>query len=199
MEEPFRKALEEFFKMQCDLFPEAYCYHQRSHFEWVRDVVLKLGEMEGLSDSECDQLEVAALFHDIGYRFGYNDHEERSAALIAEFLNNYGANPSFIGEVEQLILSTNRKRVPRNLSDQIIRDADISYLGTDKYGKEAPLLREEVRVTRGLQFSDREWLELNLAFFRSQDFLTDSAQKLFGSMRKVNEMNVAQQLLSLNG
>jgi HD superfamily phosphodiesterase len=63
--------------------------------------------MENLSSSDLVLLQVAAWFHDLGYLSSYIGHEESSAGMAQEFLEELQMPIDGIQRVMDLIAATN--------------------------------------------------------------------------------------------
>jgi predicted metal-dependent HD superfamily phosphohydrolase len=138
-----------------------YIYHNFNHTLRVVNGVRIIGGAEDLKNEEIETLILAALFHDIGYIQGPENHEQRSSMMARDFLlgNNYPEERA--DHVVKLIQVTAMGSEPETHSEKIMRDADCSHFAEKSYCALSELLREEWRLTMGKVFSDLEWALLN--------------------------------------
>ncbi|MBK8042013.1 MAG: HD domain-containing protein [Haliscomenobacter sp.] len=163
-----------------------YLFHDVAHTLSVRDAALKIGQKEGLSETEMEVLELAALFHDTGFVDKYLDHETASQRIAREFLESLAYPADRLNQVLQAIGSTRLAQSPSNLLEQTLRDADMSHLGSPHYAEYLKALRREWAVFLQQQYADPEWLRLNLEFLKGQVFYTPGAWAIFGAQRDEN-------------
>lgn len=151
-------------------------YHNLDHTLQVYKVALSLGKELNLSNEQLIQLGIAALFHDSGYYDNIDEHEKLGAANARRFLEEKKVEDSTIQEIEELILHTNIHSTPRNLLDEVIRDADLHYLGSHSYFQLAASLRNEWKHTRDKSYTDLEWTEQNIRFLSNHSYFTEVAK-----------------------
>lgn len=187
------RAAENAVRSILENLPKDFVFHDYSHCKQVQDAVIVIGRMEGLNAESLEILQVAALFHDTGYDLGSVGHELRGAEKAKEFLKAEGAT-AYIPIVKELILATQVDKAPDSLMAQVLCDADLSYLGTDLYYPRASLLRHEMFSSRNRSFTEIEWLNFNLEFFKKHHYLTSSARVLFGPKKDFNQLELDTQL-----
>ena len=113
---------------------------------------------------------IAVCFHDIMYLENPAQHEQEGAKLASSVLKELGAHSTDIELINTLILATDIKTPPKSTLEEIIKDADLHYLGTNRYQAESDLLRKEWELTKNLTYTDEEWRLLNIDFFKSHQF-----------------------------
>jgi len=173
--------------------PGVYRYHTIGHTREVTRQTIELAESEGMGADKILLLGIASLFHDTGYAFEYNHHEANSCSVYDLFCEEMKEASSIKEDVHALILSTKYESSPQNLEEKIMRDADLHYLGTDRYFAEAAALRSEWEFVLDQFYSEKEWVEINLFFMKSHLFFTQSAihkfeQKKSENLKKVQEL-----------
>lgn len=155
-----------------------YLYHNLRHTQRVVESTQELLNFYNLKDKENNTLVLAAWLHDTGYTKGTENHEEASCSIAKEFLESQGFDNGLIQNVSALIMATKRFYQPKNLSEEIIRDADSSHLGQKSYLETSELLREELAKLGIAEYSFKEWQEANVKMFRSEHrFYTDYAKE----------------------
>lgn len=166
--------------------PKEIVYHNIEHTKEVVDTANKIGKHSGLSESEIEILLIAAWFHDTGIINSYTDHEEKSASIAKDFLqqNNYPAKK--IEKVINLILATKMPQKPKTLSEKVICDADISHIGKKEFNTRSQLLRTEWETKLGKKTNDKDWLKNNIDFLSHSKFHTKYAKENFEEQRLKN-------------
>jgi len=172
-------------------------YHDVAHTDSVIKVALELANHYQLSPEEKELLEIACIFHDSGYVKVYTGHEEVSQEIAANFLQKHQYPADKIEVIKALIGATRLITPPTNLSEEIIKDADLNNLGTRKYMKTIANLRYEFATFLGKESSTKDWYNTNLQFIDSHDYYTDYAKQLFDKKKKSNRKKVKTALREL--
>lgn len=175
--------------------PEQQYFHNQAHIEQVVRAVEQLSGAAGLDAPERSALLIAAWFHDLGYAQGAMNHEERSAELARQFLEDQDAPAAFIHEVEAAILATRMPQQPNSRLQALMADADLSHLGGSDYWYFIGLLREELKVAQHKVMSDEEWLDFEIDFMEKHRFHTTEAETLFGR-RKLKHLKKLRKMKS---
>ena len=128
-------------------------------------------------------LKNAALFHDSGFLETYSDHEEISCEMARKWLPQFGYNKDQIEEICNLIMGTKIPQQPKDKLGEILCDADLYYLGTDKYFIGADKLYKELHEA-GLVKNREEWGNEEIKFVESHHYFTPTAQRKFNSRLK---------------
>ena len=118
-------------------------YHHREHTIVVVRAAMELAEHESLSDDQREVLKIAALFHDLGYLVDYHHHEQESARLARQYLEEHSADEELIEQITRVIMATCLSNEPEGLVEEILRDADTAHLSSETYPEQAELLRQE--------------------------------------------------------
>jgi len=166
--------------------PDSYSFHNTQHTLNVRSTVLQLAKAEGLSNEETEILEIAALFHDIGYTETYDGHEAAGAKIASDFLSKQNYPDEKIEQIKALIMSTKMGNTCSNLSQKILKDADMSHIGKKKYIRASKELRNEWKSILGKDIKDIDWSASNISFLKEHKFLTPSAKALFQKRKAKN-------------
>ncbi|WP_297695105.1 Pycsar system effector family protein [uncultured Eudoraea sp.] len=154
-----------------------YLYHNLRHTQRVVKSTLELLEAHKLADKQKEVLLLAAWLHDTGYTKGHEEHERNSCKIAKEFLEKEGYNKEGINQVQDCIMATQMIYEPKNLREQIIRDADASHFAQKSYLETCELLREELSLLDIANYSYKEWMEQNIKMFRiNHHYYTDYAK-----------------------
>ena len=166
---------------------ENYRFHDLGHTLAVRDAALKIAGASNLTEEDREVVELAALFHDVGYTKTYMGHESSSLELAADFLTLQNYPEEKRKEVLDCIAITNLEREPTTFKEKVIRDADLSNLGSTEFFQLLQELRYEWIVFKQEEYTDEEWHKLNHQFVKKHNFLTAAAQEIFGAQKKLNQ------------
>lgn len=180
-----------------EFIDDRYLYH---NFQHVRDVVeasRRLGQLHQLPYAELELLELAAWFHDTGFSEGAEDHEVRSARNAIRFLEKQQYAPDRIRKVESLILATKPHYEPIELLEELIRDADLSHLGSELYWDRSSRVRQELLMTRQNFMPEEEWVQFELDFMLRHHFHTEVARQLYGAIKQKNIKQLRKYQLSI--
>jgi hypothetical protein len=175
--------LEEFVMMKLDKgLPKNLYYHNIKHTIDVMVQVEIFGLGEGVTRDEILLLKTAALFHDIGFLIGYDDHELLSIKMTKDILPQFKYSEQQIQIITELIFATKFPPEPRNKLEMIICDADLDYLGRNDFIPTSQNLFREL-YERGKIHNIDEWNKLQYEFIRNHQYYTSTAK----NMRNVNK------------
>lgn len=148
-------------------------HHLQYHGAWhTRDVFRVSGELashHGLNRHDATILLTAALFHDTGFLSTYKMHEEASCVLADKILPDYGFNSAEINEIKVLIMATKVPQSPHNFLSELLCDADLDYLGGDRYDEIAQMLYHEF-IDQGIVDSELGWFRMQVKFLESHTY-----------------------------
>ncbi len=165
-------------RLEKELSPSV-CYHSVAHTLYVFSVSSGLCKMENIEGNRKKLVLAAALLHDLGYLYRYEDNEKLCAQKIEQIIPEFGYSHEEIRFISDLILATRMPQRPGNIFAKILCDADLSYSGMPCYMIVSKLIRKELEDMAGQKYSDSEWVDLQKKFLSNQRFFTKSARKLF--------------------
>lgn len=192
----YQKAEKHILKILNENLPKNLYYHSIDHVYDVVDAVERLAVMENVLDEDLFLLKTAALFHDAGFIEKYENNEAIGAAMAEEILQQFGYSSGQIEKIKSLIMATHLDHEPKNKLEEIIKDADLDYLGRDDFHHIADKLKKEL-MERNYIKSDKEWDELQVKFLKKHKYYTDSAIKL-RQEKKLKHLNEIIERLSKN-
>lgn len=172
-----------------------FVYHNVAHTQRVVNKCIELAEKSKLTETEKQQLILAAWFHDTGFIKTIKNHEAESAKIAEDFLTSHKADAKDIEVISKIIMVTEMNKKPSSEQDCIIKDADSSHMASKNYDRYAALLEKEWELTLGKKVSKQQWLEENIDFFTTHSYHTETALKNWQG-RKGN--NLAMLLKELN-
>lgn len=165
----------------------AYAYHTADHTRQVVAAAEEIGREIGLTESEIRLVKVAAWFHDLGYLRKYQEHESESIKLAQDFLTRQEAvTPAQRERITQLIDATRLDQEPRNVLEQVLKDADLYNLALPDALENSEKIREEWKVFCNREFTDEEWDDFNYKFFKDYEYYTPYAQQTLGPRKSEN-------------
>jgi len=191
------KAESEVKKLFKEKVDKGYTYHNIQHTMKVFEAVKEIATESGLSESQIIDLQLAALFHDTGFTDGPAGHEERSASIARTYLSGNGITEERIKTIEGLILSTKKYTSPKDISQEIMRDADLSGLADPLYQIESKALKDELGFTKGQPLTDVEWHTMNYQFIKDHKYHTEAAKKMYDKGKKTN-LKAIKKILKAN-
>ncbi len=148
---------------------------------------------------ETRALELAALFHDVGYLANYENHESEGNRIFLTFAQNHGLASDLQHLVTQLIDST--KKTHRNFSNplaKIMHDIDRAAMGMPGFIEQGLKLRKEWEHLKGLETNDREWFEFQVQYLEKTTFKTGYGVSTYNTQRIENLQNLKSLLAEMN-
>jgi len=115
--------------------------------------------------------------------------------IATEFLGSKNISEKRIQEIAALILATEMKYVPQNISEEIIKDADCAHLASKNFLDIISLLRKEWELSANKIYTHAEWIDLNITFLtQKHNFYSGFALR---NWSKGKEKNLAKLLKNL--
>jgi len=182
-------------KLSRELKPTLY-YHNKQHTLDVVSSVQTLAISEEVDQEEFIIVVAAALFHDTGFIWSYNENETHACKFAEVELARLGFAKEHIDQVSSLIMATAMPQRPRNRLEMILCDADLDYLGREDFFFTALRLHREWSENIGKKIPFRVWYEKQRDFMKSHQYFTQSAQKLRDE-RKMKNLSQVAELLDL--
>ncbi|MHA2030252.1 MAG: HD domain-containing protein [Candidatus Kariarchaeaceae archaeon] len=174
--------------------PKWAVYHNLQHTIETVNACLEIGKGSNLNEDDLEILCIAAWFHDTGYMFKSEGHEEKSAEIAVSFLKENNYPSSKIGKIRDCIIATKITNVPQNYMEFTIRDSDLISLGREDYFKMNNLLKLEIEMRENKKISEFAWLKRSIHFLSSHIFLTEYAKLNFYPQLKKNLMALQKQI-----
>jgi uncharacterized protein len=168
--------------------PANLYYHNIDHTLYVTQQCSEIGRHCNCTKQELDLLEVAALFHDIGFLYTYENHETASCNFAIEHLPNFGFSNASIKTICQTIMATKIPQSPTNKLGQILADADLEYLGNNQVVAVAHKLYKELQFIHP-QLSVAQWNDIQINFLQQHQYFTNYC-KLHKAPNKLAYLNL---------
>ncbi len=171
-------------KMEQEL-PPFVIYHGVDHTFDVHASVIRLSQLEKLDEYNTRLVRAAAWMHDVGITVKFEDHEELSANMAAQFLPQFGFNDQEIVQIQNMILATRLPQDAKTLNEKILCDADLDYLGRNDFFIIGQKLRLEWELI-GNKINLYDWYKLQMEFLKNHHYFTRSAQVLRNERKNLN-------------
>ena len=167
-------------------------YHNATHTKSVVENTQQIAKQYNLSEEEYYIIMAASWMHDLGYYVNNSavNHEVESAKLAVEYLMNREFEDFIIEGVRNCILATQLPQSPQNLLEEIVGDADLFHLGTDKFMENQKLLRREMSFLKQDKIDKHIWLKDTTQLIYSHNYHTPYCQNLLtkNKMKNLNKL-----------
>jgi predicted metal-dependent HD superfamily phosphohydrolase len=173
---------------------DVYTYHNWTHTCQVRDEVLLLARQEGVTNGDLVLLNLATLFHDVGFSETYSGHEEVGIRLIKEFLAKWNYPEEKVRTIVGLIEATKMDTKPRNKLEALIKDADTSSLGKSYFQIYTNSLRKELNVLQHALISKKDWNRENLRFIDEHEYYSEAGKGRYSGMKAENRKLLEEEI-----
>ncbi len=171
-------------------------YHNWNHTEMAlnasREIMTSFPE---LNEREKKNVELALIFHDVGFTDGQENHEERSASIAEEFLTKEKYDEGDIKRIKSLILATKMGHKPSEILEEVMQDADLSHLANVDYlSSTYEGLLNEINAMREEPYSPKQWAEMCIDFIKKHRYHTEYARANFKPGKEQNLKYIKEQL-----
>lgn len=187
MKTPFKTILKEVTEFLDNNLPKYLTYHNTLHTLYVLDRAIYIAKKENIKAKDLELLEVAALFHDIGFVRTHKEHEKVGCEIASEQLKSYGYSKEEIDKVCGMIMATKVPQQPKTHLEEIIADADLEYMATSKYQQIAHNLFIELQQYNP-RLTTNEWNAIQIKFIESHNYHTTYCKR-YKEFRKVRNLN----------
>lgn len=177
---------------------ERHLFHNLEHTQDVVEAATTIGKHSQLNADEMESVIVAAWLHDVGYRNGYQNHEEASMKMASEWMTGLGASQQKIRDVVEAIAATRVPQQPLTLIGKVLCDADLYHLATKSFQIKSNQLREEWKLLGIRQLSEQDWVRSTLDFMKQHHYQTPYGQTILEEGKKKN-MKHLKKLLNGDG
>lgn len=177
---------------------EKHYYHQFNHALEVSKRAVYLWKKEWLSEKELEILALAWLFHDSWFLIQYDDNEFAWAKIARNFLKSMLYPEENIKIIEKVIMATMPSyKNPKNILEEIIKDADLDYLWWENFIENANKLKEELEAIKNIKILDPDWQHWSFKFLREHKFYTKTQQKERWDKKIENQKKLEKMLKEL--
>ncbi|MEO6131406.1 MAG: Pycsar system effector family protein [Saprospiraceae bacterium] len=177
---------------------DIYTYHNWVHTTQVRDEVLLLARHDGITNGDLEMLNIAALFHDVGFSEAYSGHEERSIKIAKDFLNSQNYPQERIDTIVRYIHVTKLDVIPSNKLESLMKDADTSSLGKSHFQIYTNSLRKELNTLQNTVLSKKDWAKTNLRFLDEHEYYSDAGRERYAEKKAENRRLLVNELTQID-
>lgn len=161
-------------------------FHNLDHTKRVVEAASVIIPDCELTEKEKNMVMVAAWFHDTGYFYDKQKHEEKSKEVARRFLEEHKVPESDIKRVLGCIEATKRLKVPENKLEKVICDADMSHLADEDFISQTSMLRQEWKKETEGKIKKIDHLFNTLRFILQQKYYTRYGQEVLEPRKQEN-------------
>ncbi len=161
-------------KLKSEITP-TLSYHGVHHTIEVLAVCNDYIKRLKINKHDAGLLRTAALFHDTGFIWTYTNHEERGVEFARQILPEWGYQDDEIEAISNMIMATKIPQKPMNLLEEVLCDADLDYLGTDRFLTTGKSLYLELS-SHNVIHEEEMWDQLQINFLSNHYYHTDFAK-----------------------
>lgn len=165
--------------------PSYLTYHNASHTMCVIQAAEHLAECENISGDDLVLLKTAALFHDSGFLYNHQDHEELSCQTARQYLPDFEYAPEQVETICRMIRATQLPQTPTDLLSQVLCDADLYYIGSKQYQSVAGKLFSELKRSGSIK-TKAEWELMQVEFLLAHTYFTKTAIDEREAQKQIN-------------
>ena len=151
-------------------------YHGVLHTEHVLKSCNQYIKRMRIPEYEAYLLRTAAIMHDTGFIWNFDNHEDASIKYAKELLPDWNYSKVEIERIVGMIKATKIPQTPTNELEQVIGDSDLDYLGTDLFYKIGNKLKMELWAYNKIS-TEEEWDQVQVRFLKNHHYHTPFAIK----------------------
>lgn len=193
MKTSFETVLKEVTSFLNENLPKYLTYHNTVHTLYVLDRAIHIAKMEKVSGKELQLIKIAALYHDIGFTVSHIEHEMESCKIARNQLQDYQYSKTDIEIICGMIMATKIPQNPQNHLEQILADADLEYLATNRFQPVSELLYKELKHFKN-DLTREQWIQLQIEFISNHQYHTKYC-KHYKSFRKRHNLKTLKSQL----
>jgi predicted metal-dependent HD superfamily phosphohydrolase len=173
----FKGAIQHILNRLDTELPSHLSYHGHHHTVDVMEAVERIARHEDTSEENINLLLVAAAYHDAGFIYSHENHEEKGCEIVRSILPNYGFDQKTIEKVCQMIMATKVPQTPTGELSDMLCDADLDYLGRDDFTPISTSLFNELKYL-GIVKDVETWNRIQVKFLRQHFYHTEYGKAL---------------------
>lgn len=194
MKADFERIQRDVIQLLDEKLPAYLSYHNTRHTLYVLRKSEDIARKEGVSEANILLIKLAALYHDVGFTQVQKNHEEKSCEIARKQLKASGYSTKDIEVVCGIIMATKIPQNPQNHLEQIVADADLEYLATNRFELMGENLYKELKHFNP-DLTREEWNKLQVAFISQHNYHTTYCRR-YKSFRKKRNLARLQESMS---
>lgn len=168
----FEKVYQKIMSRLENNLPSWLHYHSPEHTRYVLDKAILIAGKENVSEEDLLLIKIAAVYHDSGFLISPKNHEKLGCQIAGKELQNHELDARQIQKICGMIMATRIPQKPKTLLEEILADADLEYLGTNKFEEFGNQLYKE-RLHFHPDMSIEEWNEIQIDFMSNHSYHTN--------------------------
>lgn len=167
----FKKIQNHVVEILIEGLPPYLTYHCVDHTLYVLNRAEYIGIKEKIGKEDMFLLKVASLYHDIGFIHHSQNHEDLSCEIAQKELKVFEFHDGEIDKICGMIQATCIPQKPQNHLENILADADLEYLATNRFFPVADRLYREL-LHFNPELTLEEWNNIQVKFISSHHYHT---------------------------
>lgn len=164
-----------------------FSFHSVDHTRSVVEKAIEWAKACKLESADSEALQLAAMFHDLGYLSRYDDHESQGVKMFLDFAREHDVSENQQKAVKRLIEST--RKTHSDFTDPlcaIMHDIDRAGMGMPDFIEQGLKLREEWGHFKDLETNDAEWFAFQIEYLSKTKFKTDHGILNYSDQKQKN-------------
>ena len=163
-----------------------YYFHNISHTKNVLERSSYLALTENISGEDLEDLQIAAIFHDIGFIKQYPKNEYIGSQIARKWLEKKSHPENRIKKIESIIMATVLFSKPKNILEEIIQDADLDNTGTKQAFENSQALERELIEFGSIEIPKCAFWQFTYRVYSTVSFHTKVANYERKKQKKLN-------------
>lgn len=176
MIQDFKKIYDHVLSILNANLPSYLTYHNTDHTFYILENAIYIASKESVTASDLCLLKIAALFHDTGFIYNYDTHEEKSCEIAIRELKKFSVSDDDIDIICNIIRATKIPQNPKTILEKILADADLEYLATKNFKTVGDKLFEELKHFKP-QLTRKEWNAIQIKFLKNHHYHTSFCKR----------------------
>lgn len=162
-------------------------YHNQNRATEVLEKTKKIAKHYYLDDRTFFIVCAAACFTNLGYLIKSADsHKMESAKLAHDFFTTLDVSEPDIVAIEKCILATQAPQNTVTLTEKIICDAVLYYLGEDGFIEKNELFKKEKEAFSNTKIDNNAWVTSTINLLENHKYHTEYCQLLLNKTKAAN-------------
>ena len=176
--------------------PTNLVYHNLTHTREVVEAAELIGKESDLSPEELENVLISAWLHDLGYAKSCQQHETIGAEMVKPFLESLSIGPERVQAVVDSILATRMPQNPQSKIAEVLCDADLFHLSSDRFFERSEMLRQEVKSIYG-KVGKRKWMQGSIVLMEKHHYFTEYGKQVLTPLKEKNLKKARRKLAEL--